>query len=304
MLSNLHLETLVHGIHEQLSCINIVEFSFEANPATFTEKKAKTWAKLGINRVSLGVQSWDKQILHTLGREHTPEQAEKSYQILKQTGIKEINIDLMFSIPGQTKKQWTQSLEKTITLNPEHISTYNLTYEEDTEFYTQLQKGDFSSDTDQDADLFEYTDKILTQAGYRHYETSNYCRNDKISLHNMGYWSGKDYLGIGPGAVSTIKGTRTHNTPDTELYIQTTLKNGFPQSIVEKLSTRDILLERFALMLRTDIGLPVSYLDTNNIDRAHLLIKEGLACINENNHLILIDRGRMLVDEIVMELTP
>lgn len=304
MLSTTHLTRLIEGLYNLLPGSPLDEFSFEANPATFTIKKAANWAALGISRVSLGIQSWDTGILRLLGREHSPEQAEESVNILRQAGIRDVNIDLMFSIPGQSRETWRKTLEKTVSLNPEHISAYNLSYEEDTEFFQQLEAGSFTSDADADADMFEQTHGILTQAGYRHYETSNFAKNDRISLHNMAYWLGDDYIGIGPGAVSTINGVRTHNTPDTDAYIETTLQNGLPASSAERLDAADILLERIALLLRTDTGVPLDLLPPSKKNLIAGLTDENMATITPSKRLVLVNNGLLLADEIAAELSP
>ena len=188
MLSNSHLGKIIQGIDHVVDIASLDEFSFESNPTTFTINKVRAWKDMGINRVSLGIQSWDPRILAVLGRTHTPEIARHSLEMLRTAGIPEINIDLMFAIPGQTLQLWEQTLLQTVEANPEHISAYNLTYEEDTAFFESLAKGEINQDTEHDADYFELADTILTDAGFRHYETSNYARNNLLSKHNFGYW--------------------------------------------------------------------------------------------------------------------
>ena len=131
-LSTSQLELLLRGFHEQLDLSQLVEWTFEANPGSVSPRKAKVLRKFGVNRISLGVQSWDDELLKLLGREHNGRQAGESFWILRTAGFANINVDLMFALPGQTRAQWRTTLEKTIWLQPEHISTYCLTYEEDT----------------------------------------------------------------------------------------------------------------------------------------------------------------------------
>ena len=150
----------------------------------FPRAKAALLKKFGVNRISLGVQSWDDELLKLLGREHNAQQAEQSFRILRAAGFTNINIDLMFGLPGQTTDQWRATLEKTIALQPEHISTYCLTYEEDTEFFLRHARGEFRQDADADAEFFEMTMAILEDAGYEHYEISNYARPGFESVHN------------------------------------------------------------------------------------------------------------------------
>src|SRR5437763_16540344 len=171
------LEMLLRGFHERLDLSRVIEWTMEANPGSVSARKAAVLKKFGVNRISLGVQSWDDELLKLLGREHSAQQAEQSFHLLRAAGFSNINIDLMFSLPGQTIKQWRLTLEKTIALQPEHISAYCLTYEEDTEFFLRHARGEFRQDADMDADFFETAMSILEDAGYEHYEISNYARS-------------------------------------------------------------------------------------------------------------------------------
>lgn len=318
MLSPQLLDRLVTGLHDRLNFQAIEDFTFEANPATFTKRKAEQFKELGITRVSLGVQSWDATVLQTLGREHSPEQAAESFYLLREVGIPEINIDQMFSIPGQSLDSWQQSLQQTLDLKPEHISAYNLTYEEDTEFFNQLISGSFQQSADQDADFFELAHQTLEAAGYLHYETSNFAQPGFESNHNRAYWRGEDYLGLGPGAVSTINRQRWTNLPDTARYIEQVRKSISPAGDHETIDTAKWHLERLALMLRTTQGIEIDCLQT-----LHRLKQETTASsaspphtpttLNEKiNHLVahgLIENrhrtlrttqaGQLLVDAIV-----
>src|SRR5262249_41173722 len=162
--------------------------------------------------------SWDDALLQTLGRVHTAPQAEETFHILREAGFENLNIDLMFAVPGQTLAQWRQTLEKTIALRPEHVSSYCPTYEEDTDYFRKLTGGEFRQDDERDAQLFELTMDTLTGAGFAHYEISNYARPGHESRHNQAYWLGADYLGFGPSAFSTRGLHRWQNIPDTAGY--------------------------------------------------------------------------------------
>src|SRR5215470_15571748 len=190
------LGLLLRGFHERLDLSQLVEWTTEANPGSVSARKSAVLKKFGINRISLGVQSWDDELLKLLGREHNARQAEESFSILRDAGFTNINVDLMFGLPGQTTEQWLSTLKKTIALQPEHISTYCLTYEEDTEFFLRQARGEFRADPDVEAELFEMTMSILQPAGYEHYEISNYAQPGFESVHNRAYWAGEDYLGV------------------------------------------------------------------------------------------------------------
>src|SRR5204862_4545176 len=222
------LEMLLRGFHERLDLSRLIEWTIEANPGSVSARKAAVLKKFGVNRISLGVQSWDGQLLELLGREHNAQQAEESFRILRTAGFTNINIDLMFGLPGQTASQWRASLEKTVALQPEHISTYCLTYEEDTEFFLRHAKGELRHDEHVEAEFFEMTMAILENAGYEQYEISNYARSGFESVHNRAYWLGEDYLGFGPSAVSTIGMRRWQNLCDYRAYSDRVLSDQSP----------------------------------------------------------------------------
>src|SRR6266403_2003997 len=230
------LELLLRGFHERLELSQLVEWTIEANPGSVSARKAALLKKFGVNRISLGVQSWDDELLRLLGREHNAQQAEESFQILRDAGFTNVNVDLMFGLPGQTVDQWRATLERTIALGPEHVSTYCLTYEEDTEFFLRHARGEFRQDSDADADFFQMTMSILEGAGYEHYEISNYARPGFQSAHNRAYWFGADYLGIGPSAFSTIGMTRWQNVPDFRRYAEAVLSGEPATGSVEQLT--------------------------------------------------------------------
>ena len=198
------LELLLSGLHRRLDLSGLREWTLEMNPATVSLEKAQMLHDFGVNRISMGVQSWDPEILNRLGRVHSALQAERSYHILKEAGFTNLNLDLIFGVPGQSIDTWERSLKKTIGLAPQHISAYCLTYEEDTEFFRRHQRGELSQDTEQDANFYEMTMAVLEAGGYRQYEISNYANPGYECLHNLAYWLGRDYLGLGPSAFSTL----------------------------------------------------------------------------------------------------
>src|SRR5580704_14919779 len=219
-LSVKQLDFLLSGLHRRLDLSRLREWTLEMNPATVSLEKAQMLRDFGVNRISIGVQSWDPEMLNRLGRVHSAQQAERSFHIVREAGFTNLNLDLMFGIPGQSAETWEQSLRKTIRLAPEHISAYCLTFEEDTEFFRRHQRGELSQDTEQDARFYELTMAVLEGAGYCQYEISNYAKPGYECQHNLAYWLGRDYLGLGPSAFSTIDGMRWRNTADTSRYIE------------------------------------------------------------------------------------
>lgn len=297
MLSPGHLGELFEGLHMALPLAD-THITLEANPATYKASKAALFKELGVKRVSLGIQSFSDHVLKTLGREHNSQEAAESVRILQQAGMGEVNIDLMFSVPGQSVPDWEHSLDTAISLSPDHISAYNLTYEEDTPFFDQLRHNE---DESTNAAMFTLAHDKLTSAGFQHYETSNYARPGKQSQHNLAYWQGHDYLGLGPSAVSTIAGNRWTNLPDTARYIRAINTVGHAKSDQELITPEAFRTERIALLLRTTAGLPAQYLEGSQEGALKQLIENDLAELKDG-HLVLVNKGTMLVDAIAAEL--
>jgi len=290
------LELLLRGFHERLELSQFVEWTIEANPGSVSARKAALLKNFGVNRISLGVQSWDDELLKLLGREHNAQQAEESFRILRDAGFTNVNVDLMFGLPGQTVDQWRATLEKTIALEPEHVSTYCLTYEEDTEFFLRHARGEFRQDSDADAEFFEMKIGILEDAGYRHYEISNYARPGFESVHNRAYWLGKDYLGIGPSAVSTVGMQRWQNVCDYRAYINRVLFGESTRTTSENLTREMKRTERIALGLRTHDGISASELKDFAQETDELI---GLQLLRKSNgNFVLTRRGKSLADSI------
>lgn len=301
MLSPGHLTRLFTALHEGVDFATLEEVTLEANPATFDAAKARLFGRLGVTRVSLGIQAFDPQVLATLGRQHSVAQALESVAILRQAGIPSVNIDLMFSVPGQSRDSWRATLEQALALNPDHISAYNLTYEEDTAFFDSLRRGDMRDDEDHNAELFHLADALLSDAGFDHYETSNYARPGHHSSHNQGYWRGEDYLGLGPSAVSTIANVRSKNIADTSRYIAQIQTLGHALAEAETLDAEAQRLERIALGLRTREGIPLTLLTPAALCRAADLAAADLLRLSADR-LVLVHHGRALVDPIAAEL--
>jgi oxygen-independent coproporphyrinogen-3 oxidase len=295
-LSVKQLEFLLGGLHRRLDLTRLGEWTLEMNPATVSLEKARLLRRLGVNRVSMGVQSWDAEMLARLGRVHSAHQAECSFHILRQAGFTNINLDLIFGIPGQTVQAWEQSLSKSVSLAPEHISAYCLTFEEDTEFFLQLQRGELLQDIERDAKFYELTMAFLETAGYRLYEISNYAKPGYECRHNLGYWLGQDYLGLGPSAFSTIGERRWQNTPDTSRYIEQIQMGVEPIHFTEKLSAQIRRAEVIALGLRTSAGVPESAVNgwAGVLDA---LTAEGYI-EKDHFHVRLTPKGRMVADSI------
>ncbi len=297
-LSTAQLEYLLGGLRARLDLSALEEWTLEMNPATVSLDKARALRALGVNRISMGVQSWDSALLLTLGRVHTAEQARRSYEILREAGFDNVNLDLIFGIPAQTRAQWLASLERTITLSPEHISAYNLTYEEDTEFFRRFVTGEFTQDADADADLFELTADTLSAAGYEPYEISNFARPGRECAHNLAYWQGADYLGLGPSAFSTVGTQRWANVRDTAAYSARVLAGETAADFREEVPPATRLAETIAFGLRTNRGVAAETLHPWREQVAeHAAL--GLLETNAATHRVLLTRkGRLLADSV------
>ena len=299
-LSVSQLERLFAGLREQMDFTRVEEFTIEMNPATVTKRKADLLRRAGVNRVSMGVQSWDPDLLKLLGRVHDAEQVRRSFAILRRAGFDNLNLDLIYGIPGQTLAQWEESIRQTAALRPEHISAYCLTYEEDTEFFERQARGEFAEDRDSDAGFFERGVALLGAAGYGQYEISNYAQAGRQCHHNLAYWEGADYLGLGPSAWSTVGERRWQNVPDTAAYVRAIQAGVRPVRDEEILPAATREAEKIAFGLRMNAGIDPARLAERR-DLVAGLRAEGLL-EDHGPRVRLTDRGRLLADEIASEL--
>jgi oxygen-independent coproporphyrinogen-3 oxidase len=300
-LSETHLRRLLVELRGVFAFNALDEFAVEANPRTVPASKARMMREVGVSRVSLGVQAWDAPTLATLGRDHSSSEAEETFLALREAGIPSLNMDLMFSVPGQSIEAWEASLDRTLALKPDHLSAYNLNYEEDTDFFEKLKRGWFHEEPDRDADFFHLALDKVTSAGFHHYEISNYARPGHESKHNAAYWFGKDYLGLGPGAVSTCMGQRWKNLPDTNRYIEAIQAGILPMQEIEQLTDENRLVERIALELRTAQGVSLKRIEPTQQQRLPMLVEEDLVFLAEG-HVRLTRKGKTLADSIAGEL--
>jgi oxygen-independent coproporphyrinogen-3 oxidase len=299
-LSVSQLDRLLTGLRRHLDFSGVEEFTMEMNPATVTARKAELLRGHGVNRVSMGVQSWDPELLKVLGRVHDAEQVRTSFAILRDAGFDNLNLDLIYGVPGQTLAQWEDSLHKTTGLQPDHISAYCLTYEEDTEYFDRLQRGEFRENTEQDAAFFERGVELLSAAGYEQYEISNYAKPGRECSHNLAYWESADYLGLGPSAWSTVGERRWQNVPDTAAYVRAVQAGVRPIRDEEVLPPETREAEKIAFGLRMNAGIDPARLSSRR-DFVAGLREEGLL-EDHGPRVRLTERGRLLADEIAAEL--
>lgn len=235
----------------------VIEFTVEANPSSTDELKLDLLKSRGVNRISFGAQSFDTEDLAVLQRLHNPRHIVNSVTAARAAGFDNINLDLIYAVPGQTLERWRDSLRRAVDLGTEHLSCYALMYEPGTQL-TQLRRGGriVACDEDLEADMFELTIDELAAAGFEHYEVSNFARPGRRCRANLTYWQNLEYLGIGPSAVSYLNGTRQKNVPDIRKYIEGMRSD--PESIVierEKLVSFDRACETAVQMLRLTEGI-------------------------------------------------
>jgi oxygen-independent coproporphyrinogen-3 oxidase len=233
-----------------------IEWTIECNPSTVSTEKANLFREFGVNRISMGVQALDDELLDVIGRVHSVNAAVESCGKLRKAGFDNINLDLMFGLPGQTMDHWRNTLQRTIDLQPEHISTYCLILEEDTHFWSLLEKGLIKPDEEQELAMYQTAIEVLTAAGYRQYEISNFSKPNRQCAHNIAYWEGKDYIGLGPSACSTVGDRRWQNVPDIDRYIQGVRSQKSVISFTETLTRELRAAERAAFGMRMNAGVP------------------------------------------------
>lgn len=255
-LSSVLLTKLFASIKNNLQLTPDAEVSMEANPGTVDERKLAVLREVGVNRLSLGVQAFDDVLLQTIGRIHRSSEAEQAIRLARQAGFTNLNIDLMHGLPGQTLEMYRDSLHAAVKLGVEHISAYSLILEEDTPLAVLLEQGVIHlPEEEEDANMFELTQDILTTKGYEHYEISNYARPGKTCRHNLAYWHYQQYAGFGVAACSFENGVRLTNTTDISCYLEAINGNRSPIMERETLSLEMMMAEYTFMALRTMEGV-------------------------------------------------
>ena len=275
------------------------EITIEANPGTVTEEKLEGWKQAGINRISFGLQSVNNEELKMLGRIHTYEEFRESYDMARQAGFDNINIDLISAIPGQTVKSWEHTLRTVAELHPEHISAYSLIIEEGTRFYQWYGKGQTDQekypplpDEDAERQMYERTEGILEEYGFHRYEISNYAKPGFACRHNIGYWKRTDYLGFGPSAASLFGNRRWTNTADRSLYLKACGALEKIREDEEILSRQDAMEEFMFLGLRMTQGISTAEFEEKFGKEIHA-VYGGVLKKYEAMHLLQEHSGRL-----------
>ena len=288
------------------------EITLEANPGTLSFEQLKGLRAAGINRLSLGSQSFDAELLHILGRIHTPDEIVLALSNARAAGFTSINLDFMFGLPGQTMQHWKTTLDRALALHPEHFSLYSLIIEEGTLFYTWTNEGRIiPGDEDLCADMYEYADERLQAEGYENYEISNWALPGHQSRHNLTYWQNLPYLGMGAGAHSFFGGRRFSNILDPQEYITLLKKQQRPEAESELIDRAHQMSETAFLALRTAQGLHLPTFEerfaepfTQFVGMRLRTVEEAGLLEQEHEWIRLSKRGRLLGNEVFLRLLP
>jgi oxygen-independent coproporphyrinogen-3 oxidase len=270
------------------------EWSVEANPIDLTDDpggdRTRVLATAGVSRISLGAQSFDPRVLKLLERDHTPEQIAASYDRARQIA-QSVSLDLIFGVPGQSLADWQRDLASAVALAPDHLSTYGLTFEKGTAFWSRLGRGEMArADEDLERAMYEAAIETLTAAGYEHYEVSNFARPGHRCRHNETYWTGRPYFATGPGAARFVAGRRETNHRSTTTYIARVLAGQSPVAESEQLEPEDAARERLVFALRRLEGIDLAQFAAETGFAAERLGGDALSRFLNQGLLEIVDR--------------
>lgn len=304
------LSRLVEGLRGALDLYGVEEFTIEANPDDVTPEWCAALPALGVNRVSMGVQSFEDRVLRAIGRRHTSQQVVKAVENLHDVGIGNISLDLIYGLPGQTLDSWAESVDRAIALAPRHVSAYWLTYEPGTRLWRQREQGEVAEvPEDVCIAMYHLLVKRLQEAGFEHYEISNFSQPGYHSRHNSSYWDGTPYLGLGAAAHSYDRNVRRSNPHDLHSYISC-IAAGKTACIEEEMTLWERYDERVMLSLRTASGMDVERLRQEFGDElaGHFIheVQRHIAAGNirreGDSRYVLTTDGILLSDSVMRDL--
>ena len=303
------LERVCSTIYSTYPIAENPEVTIECNPDDLTPEYLKQLRKLPFNRISMGIQSFNDTQLKRLGRRHTADKARQAVENARAAGYNNISVDLMFALPGSNRTEWQQSLDAAIALRPDHLSAYNLMYEEGTPLYRDLKEGKVTElSEEENLEQFSMLINSMKAAGYRHYEISNFALPGRESRHNSSYWNDTPYIGCGASAHSYNGTSRGWNIADIKEYIKG-VKNGTLNFEVEHLTEEERYTDAILTRLRTADGLPLAWMKEKFSDRLNTYMlhaaEKEIALGNlkeENGHLSLTEKGIFISDAVIREL--
>ncbi len=302
------IASIMNAIRKSFQVDSHAEITFEANPDSVSWRLLRRLKSEGFNRVSLGIQCDDDEILEKLGRPHTYEQAVKAVKTIRRAGYRNLSVDLMYGLPGQSLEAWQATLENVLQLNPEHISCYGLKVEENTPLYETQDMMNLADD-DTQADMYLSAVEILRRKGYRQYEISNFAKRERASRHNLQYWTGGEYLGFGPDASSDFAGKRFSFVRDIRAYITGILQGGQVLREEEEILPRERAGEYLMLRLRTTLGISREAYEKQfllSFDPIEASLQQAasrnLAITNTHGHWRLTTEGFLLYNDVISAL--
>ena len=303
-----HIEKLIRTLESKFDLSNVTEFTMEANPGEAPAERLKAFYDLGVNRLSMGVQSLEPDLLRFLTRIHGPEAVFKTFDGARKAGFDNINCDLIFNIPGQTMDIWKRDLQTIIDLNPEHLSCYSLTVEEGTQLYQYVNRGKVTMPSDdQSADLYLWTQSIMAKNGYEQYEISNWSKPENECRHNLHYWEIDPYLAFGPSAHGFDGKIRFSNIRNLDGYIKNLGDGKSPRQDHYELSDKDRTNEMIGFGLRINNGvnlnqIPESFREAVNQSIIDNHSKWDGYLVIEDDRIKLTSAGFAFADGIAVDL--
>jgi len=312
LLSVAQITRIIEACRRAFAVDEDAEISLEANPGTLSLEQLSGLRDSGVNRLSLGAQSFDAELLKVLGRIHSPEEITQAVHKVRRAGFTSINLDFMFGLPDQTMRHWRETLDEALALRPEHLSLYSLIIEEGTPFYTWAHEGRITpGDEDVCADMYEYADERLQAEGYENYEISNWALPGHACRHNLTYWQNLPYLGMGAGAHSCFGGRRFSNVLEPLEYIRLLRTRQRPEAESEIIGHTQEMSETAILALRTAMGLHLPTFEqrfgesfTQFVGNRLELVEEAGLLERQSGWLRLSKRGRLLGNEVFLRLLP
>ena len=286
VLNEKQLDRLFSIISSEINIDDLEEYTIEANPGTLSPEKLRSIKKGGVNRLSIGLQAIQEKNLKFMGRIHDLKDFEESYKNARKEGFDNINIDLIFAFDGQTVQEWKETLNYIVQKNPEHISAYSLIIEEGTDFYDKYADGIIKEfDEDEYVEMYRYTVGYLAENRYNQYEISNFSKEGFECKHNVKYWNGDEYFGVGISASGYINGVRYTNVKTLKDYMNLTDSNVFPKEFEEQLTYNDIFNEKIMLGLRMNSGINFSLIDNIENDISKKFIKKTIEKYEEKGYI-------------------
>ena len=296
---------LFRCLRENFEFSSGIEISVEANPGTVNASKIESLLSLGINRMSIGIQSFHDNELKTLGRIHTADEAVEALRLIKSSGFENFSVDLMYGIPGQAIEAWEKTLSKTVDLSPSHISSYELTPEEETPLWRLIKDNAVRMPEEGLVlDMYDHTIDFLQSRGYAQYEISNFALPGYRCLHNLNYWNRGEYIGAGAGAHSFVQGVRSQNTGDIKTYIDSLSNDIIPETEASEISTEEALKEFIFLGLRKTEGLSLAQairMRPDFLDACAELLESSYLVISDN-YLRLTRKGLPVSNMVIVRI--